>query len=375
MNPELKHCRRCMLPVGQPGVRLDASGVCLRCRTWDEQGSFYTGHDQHRPVLERRLEQFHDRFHYDAAVGLSGGKDSAYVLHRLMTDYAANVLAITFDNGFLSDYAWRNIRAIASATGVDHLVYRPDRDAMRELYKATLQRLGDPCVGCSIGGYILSIRGCHDLRIPLFVHGRSPMQMFRDLYPGTRDPGLGVLRANLEEYNRKALLKQYGRLIRRIRLLVLSSVRSRAMRRRINRELFGAGLADAAVVPEFAAFFLFEPYDEEAIKRSLEEIDLGYQRPKKDAVLGHGDCLIHDVSAHLYELQHGINRVLPDVAAMIRQGTLRIDEAPAILAANTPSEEDVEISIRHLLERLDMTRDEYEKIVRRLVRRRPRASA
>ena len=146
------------------------------------------------------------------------------------------------------------------------------------------------------------------------------------------------------------------------------------MRRRINRELFGAGLADAAVVPEFAAFFLFEPYDEEAIKQSLEEIDLGYQRPKKDAVLGHGDCLIHDVSAHLYELQHGINRVMPDVAAMLRQGAITRDEVPGILAANTPSEEDVEISTRHLLERLDMTRDEYERIVRRLTRRprRPR---
>ena len=374
MSAKLEECRRCMLPVGQPGVRLDASGVCLRCRTWDEERPFYTDCGQHRPVLEHRLKMFHDRFHYDAAVGLSGGKDSAYVLHRLMTAYAANVLAITYDNGFLSEYAWRNIRAIVAASGVDHLVYRPDWGAMRELYKATLRRLGDPCIGCSIGGYILSIRGCHDLRIPLFVHGRSPMQMFRDLYPGTRDPGLGVLRANLEEYNRKALLKQYGQLIRRIRLLVLASVRSRAMRRRIDRELFGAGLADAAVVPEFLAFFLFEPYDEEAIKRSLEEIDLGYQRPENDAVLGHGDCLIHDVSAHLFELKHGINRVMPDVAAMLRQGAITRDEVPSILAANTPSEEDIEISTQHLLERLDMTRDEYERIVRRLTRRarRPR---
>jgi len=368
------HCTRCLLPVGQPGVRLDQSGICQRCRSWDQEKSFYTDFTRHRPILERRLAQFSERFHYAAAVGLSGGKDSAYVLHRLMTAYAANVLAITFDNGFLSDYAWRNIRAIVSGSGIDHLVYRPDWAAMRELYKATLRRFGDPCIGCSIGGYILSIRGCHDLRIPLFVHGRSPMQMFRDLYPGTRDPGLGVLRANLEDYNREALLTQYGSLIRRIRLLVLTSVRSRAMRRRINRELFGAGLADAAVVPEFAAFFLFEPYDEEAIKRSLEEADLGYQRPEKDAVLGHGDCLIHDVSAHLFERKHGINRVMPDVAAMLRQEAITRDEVPDILAANTPSEEDVDISTEHLLERLDMTRDEYERIVRRLTRRarRPR---
>ena len=204
-----------------------------------------------------------------------------------------------------------------------------------------------------------------DLRIPRFIHGRSPMQMFRDLYPGSRDPGLGVIRANLDEYDGATLRAQYQRLIRRIRLLVLTSVRSGAMRRRINRELFGAGFAGEIVVPEFLAFFLFEAYDEEAIKRHLEAVDSGYQRPANDAVLGHGDCLLHDVSAHLYQLKHGVNRVLPDIAAMVRQGAISADAVPEVVAANTPSDEAIEVSTQHLLERLELTRDEFEAIARR----------
>lgn len=366
MSTQHHRCRRCLLPAGKFDVRLDPSGLCNRCRSWDEEEASYASFEQHRPVLEQRLSQVRGRFHYDAAVGMSGGKDSAYVAHRMTSTYGANVLGITFDNGFLTDYAWRNIQEITRVTGMDHLVYRPDWEAMREFYKATLRRLGDPCFACSIGGYVLSIRGCHDLRIPYFVHGRSPMQMFRNLYPGSRDPGLGILRANLREYNADALRVQYSKLIRRVKLLLLASARSRAVRRRINQELFGAGLAGEAVVPEFLAFFLFEPYEEEAIKRHLEEGNSGYRRPERDAVLGHGDCLIHDVSAHLYELKHGVNRVLPDLAALLRQGRITADEAPAILASNTPSEEDIEISTRHLLERLDMTRDEFEAIKRRL---------
>lgn len=365
MNPKHEHCQRCLLPVGVSNISLDASGLCSICRTWDEEEAFYSDFEQHKPILEQRLEQSQGSYHYDAAVGMSGGKDSAYVLHRMTTAYAANVLAITFDNGFLTDYAWRNIKAITAASGVDHLVYRPDWEAMRELYKATLRRLGDPCFGCSLGGYILSIRGCQDLRIPRFIHGRSPMQMFRELYPGSRDPGLGVIQANLDEYDAAALRTQYNKLIRRIRLLLLASVRSSAARRRINRELFGVGLAGEAVVPEFLAFFLFESYDEEAIKQHLEAIDSGYQRPPNDAVLGHGDCLLHDVSAHLYELKHGVNRVLPDVAAMVRQGAISADAVPDVVAANTPSNEDIEASTQHLLERLDMTRDEFEAIAKR----------
>jgi len=365
MSSTHAHCQRCLLPVGVSNISLDASRVCSLCRTWDEQAAFYSDFEAHQPILKRRLERSRGRYYYDAAVGMSGGKDSAYVLHRMMTAYAANVLAITFDNGFLTDYAWRNIKAITAASGVDHLVYRPDWGAMREFYKATLRKLGDPCTACSIGGYILSVRGCNDLRIPRFVHGRSPMQMFRDLQPKSKDPGLGVIRANLSDYDAKTLRLYYQRLIRRIQLLLFYTVRSRKMRRRINRELFGAGLAGVAVVPEFLAFFLFEPYDEEAIKQHLVAIDSGYQRPANDAVLGHGDCLLHDVSAHLYQLKHGVNRVLPDVAAMVRQGAISTDAVPDILAANTPSDEDIEISTKHLLERLDMTRDEFEAIARR----------
>jgi hypothetical protein len=122
-------------------------------------------------------------------------------------------------------------------------------------------------------------------------------------------------------------------------------------------------------VPEFLAFFLFEPYDEVAIVDHLERLDVGYRRPENHAILGHGDCLIHDAAADLYRRQHGVSRVLPDVAAMLRQGATTQEEAREILTANTPSEEDVETSIGHLLERIDMSRAEYDRIANRLSRR------
>ena len=369
MSSKRTYCRRCLLPEGKFHVRLDESGLCNYCRHWDATKASLLDFERYRHLLDDRLNRYRGRFHYDAAVGLSGGKDSAYVLHRLTSAYEANVLAITFDNGFLTDYAWHNIGEIARASGVDHFVYRPDWEAYREFYRATLRRLGDPCAACSIGGYVLSIRGCRDLRIPFFVHGRSPMQMFRHWYPGTRDPGIGVLKSNLAEHSAAALLRHYRALIRRMKLLLLYLVPNPRLWRRILRELFGAGLGDRDLVPEFLAFFLFEPYDEVEIVQHLEALEAGYRRPENHAILGHGDCLIHDVSAYLYERHHGVSRVLPDVAAMLREGAISQEEAREILAANTPSEEEVELSIGHLLERLEMTRPEFERIVDRLSRR------
>jgi len=364
-----RRCRRCLLPEGSFHVRLDASGLCNYCRYWDETHESILDSPRNRPRLVRRLERFRGRFHYDAAVGLSGGKDSAYVLHRLTETYGANVLAITFDNGFLTDYAWNNVREIARATGVDHFVYKPDWEAFRPFYHAAVRKLGDPCLACSIGGYILSVRGCRDLRVPFFIHGRSPMQMFRHGYPGTRDPGIAILRGNLHEYSLDALRIRYRAMIRKMRLLLLYLVPNPRTRRRILRELFRGRFSYGEVVPEFLAFFLFEPYDEAAIVEHLEALDAGYRRPENHAILGHGDCLIHDAAAFLYDCQHGMPRVLLDVAAMLRQGAIGKEEAEGILEANTPSEEAVEASVNCLLERLDMPRTEFEAVVARLRRR------
>jgi hypothetical protein len=366
------HCRRCLLPSGRFHVRLDASGLCNYCRHWDETKDALLDFERNRPLLSERLERCRGRFHYDAAVGMSGGKDSTYVLHRLRSAYGANVLAITFDNGFLTDYAWHNIREIARATGVDHFVYKPDWEAYRPFYRAALRKLGDPCLACSVGGYILSVRGCRDLRIPFFVHGRSPMQMFRHWHPGTRDFGVGILRGNLERHSFEALRTRYRSALRKMRLLLFYLVPRRRGRRRILRELLGSGIRHDELVPEFLAFFLFEPYDETAIVHHLEDLDAGYRRPEKHAILGHGDCLIHDAAAFLYERHHGVSRVLPDVAAMLRQGAVTQDEATEILKANTPSEDEVEASVGHLLERLEMSRTEFDAVVTRLSRKRGR---
>ena len=369
MNTTPQTCRRCLLPEGKFNVRLDESGLCNYCRFWDETGASLLDVERHRHLLVDRMQRSRGQFHYDAMVGLSGGKDSTYVLHQLTSKYQANVLSVTFDNGFLSAYAWRNVREIVRALGVDHYFYKPDWEAFRAFYRASVRKLGDPCVACSIGGYVLSIRGCRDVRAPFFIHGRSPMQMFRHWYPGTRDLGIGILRTNLKEHSIESLRKEYKTMIRKLRLLLLYLVPNVSLRHRISREMFGSRFRSYDLTPEFLAFFLFEHYDEQEMVQHLEALDTGYRRPKNHAILGHGDCLIHDASAYLYEMKHGVNRVLLDLAAMIRQGGIDQNDAHDILAANTQSEEDIEISIGHLLERLEMTRDEFEAVVSRLKRK------
>ncbi|UCF10232.1 MAG: hypothetical protein JSW65_00675 [Candidatus Bipolaricaulota bacterium] len=369
MDQHPRTCQRCGLPEGRSRVRLNADGICNFCGFWEHRGRELLDTASRRSELGARFLDHRAEGEYTAAAGLSGGKDSTFVLHQLRSEYRIPVLAMTFDNGFLTEHTRDNVRAIVDASGVDHILHRPDWDAFRAFYRGTLLRLGDPCIACSIGGYALAIKASGERRIPFFVHGRSPMQMFRSCHPRSRDPGLATVRQNLSGYRPNALRRTYRVLGWKLRWLLRMIEPDRTMRRRILAEFFGIDLARKSVVAEFLAFFLFEPYDEEGIKRFLETRPTGYRRPSGDAQLGHGDCLIHDACGYLYQKQHGVTRVGLEVAMMRRSGQIDAKAARAILEGSVPRKEELEASIDHLLSSLDVTRHEFDALVRRLERR------
>jgi tRNA(Ile)-lysidine synthase TilS/MesJ len=71
--------------------------------------------------LEDIVKPFRNRSKYDCIVALSGGRDSTYVLHYVVSKLALNPLAVTCDNGFMPEQTKRNIANAVKCTGVDHV--------------------------------------------------------------------------------------------------------------------------------------------------------------------------------------------------------------------------------------------------------------
>lgn len=134
-----KRCRNCLLPANAPGAEMDEQGTCKYCREYNpgtlEQAA---GARREREAdLECTLEDCRGRAEYDAVVCLSGGKDSIWLLYRLVVDYKLRVLAFTTDVN-IPEIAWKNIRRTVAKLNVDHLIYRPDEDFYRRLFRYLL---------------------------------------------------------------------------------------------------------------------------------------------------------------------------------------------------------------------------------------------
>lgn len=187
----MKICIQCILPETFPGVSIGDDGVCNHCRKY---GGKKARLEEEKRQYERKFLGLLDqvcagstsRGSYDVLMAYSGGKDSTYTMSLLRNKYGLRVLALSFDNGFLSPAALRNISAVTDALSIDHTLFKPRWDllkkifttaAERELYsKKTLERASTICTSCIGLVKSLCLKTAIEKDIPLVGFGWSPGQ-------------------------------------------------------------------------------------------------------------------------------------------------------------------------------------------------------
>jgi amino acid adenylation domain-containing protein/FkbM family methyltransferase len=215
------YCERCSLASNAPGVRLDEAQICNVCRDYErhkEQANLYfqTEADLLELVRKARSE---NRGDHDCLLLFSGGKDSTYVLHRLV-DLGLRVMTFTFDNGFISASAFRNIDRTARDLGIEHVTLGTAN--MKGIFAESLRFNSTVCSGCfkaltTISTKLAIQRGInivvtglsrgqiYDTKLAAFFESRifdvetieSQLALFRKMYHAGRDAMSNLLEEKL----------------------------------------------------------------------------------------------------------------------------------------------------------------------------------
>lgn len=361
-------CSRCVLPDTYRGIRFDREGVCNYCRTYERYRDRLTDFKKLAALRDERLERARTAGRpYDALVGLSGGKDSSWLALQLTRRHGLKCLGFTFDNGFLTDYARRNIDLVARKLGIDHFFHKVDWGLHKLFYQQAVRWLGTPCPACSYSSYAVSYKLAFERQIPLVVHGRSRSQMLREFLAGSLDAFLPFVSLNLSPYDRESNLRATLAARRRLEYLVSLALPDREMRRRFYEEFFPPMdlLPSAEVLPEFLGYFLYELDDERAMMSELER-ELGWQRPESAGILTHADCGVHDAAGYLHQQAFEYPMLSFELSVLIREGRLTREEALARLAQEPAARGVPDASLDYLCERLEMERSDLPDISRRV---------
>jgi tRNA(Ile)-lysidine synthase TilS/MesJ len=177
-------CNRCVLPATFPGIRFNKEGVCNFCL--ESKGSEPAKKDEYRKQFEALIREYRGSGTYDALMCYSGGKDSTHTLAVLKEKYGLSLLAVTIDNGFVSEQALKNIRTIVEALKVDHIFFKPRFDVLARIFRycarhdiysrKSLERASSICTSCMAIVKYSTLRIALEKDIPFVAYGWSPGQ-------------------------------------------------------------------------------------------------------------------------------------------------------------------------------------------------------
>lgn len=345
-----KKCKSCLNDQSVPTIEFNEEGVCSFClehrRLSEKLGDFKYLNE----LFLKKIKSKKGKKDHDVLMGISGGKDSTYVAHKLQNEYGLRVKTFTFNNGFMTKWSKDRIEKQIKDMNLDHSYITLPKEQLSAIYRSSIKVTGSPCTACAYIMYASSIKMAQELDIPFAVHGRSRAQMLRFLSPESEDPFVEFIYESLKDPKDVDMKAAYGRVMNRIeRGIPPQLIESFS-------QFFPDFNKDSA---EFLPYFLYHKYDEWEIIKYIEA-EANWRKPDDagdHAFFKHYDCIAHDAAHYLYQHSELRPHVLPELSAMIREKEVTFQEAEDVYRKNfftAPPKE----SLSALAEKAEMSYDD-----------------
>ncbi|WP_210397635.1 N-acetyl sugar amidotransferase [Motiliproteus sediminis] len=135
-------CSRCIFDTKVPNIVFDDRGICNYCVQIEQLEQQFPNDERGAKVLDRivyEIKRAGRGKKYDALVGVSGGCDSSYLLHKFSRDYGLRLLAVHFDNTWNSTVATQNIHCMTEKLGIDLFTHVVDATEFDDMLLAALK--------------------------------------------------------------------------------------------------------------------------------------------------------------------------------------------------------------------------------------------
>jgi N-acetyl sugar amidotransferase len=355
----MKRCARCGLPETYETIQFDSYGVCNICRQHEYKKDKIDWSERKR-MLDSLVQDYRGKNDYDCLIPFSGGKDSTYTLYYLVKEYKLKPLVVQFNHGFMRPNLLANNERTFKKLGVDVLSFTPNWKVVKRLMLESLIRKGDFCWHCHTGIFSYPMHVAIKYQIPLVFWG-EPSSEYTAYYDYRENE---IEKVDESRFNR----------------FVNLGITAEDMKGMIQKDfdLDPRDLAPYTYPPirdlkklQYQSICLgsFISWD---TKRHFEVIskELGWQGDEVEGMppgkysYEKIECYMQGVRDYLKYLKRGYSRVTQMTALDIRNGRMERQEADKLVAQWEGKKPP---SLRLFLEYLEMSEEEFNKIVQKLV--------
>ena len=136
----MNRCSQCVMDNTDIKISFDEIGVCDHCRTFESSiEPFWNPEEYNSPQMEALVNKViasGKGKEFDCLMGMSGGIDSSFLLHKMVTEYGLRPLVFHVDAGWNSQLAVNNIQRVVDKLGLDLYTEVIDWKEMRDLQLA-----------------------------------------------------------------------------------------------------------------------------------------------------------------------------------------------------------------------------------------------
>lgn len=310
----MKICTACVLPETFPGISFNPQGVCNFCESQSSGKDFVLNLQNLKHELDQTIGDLKGRYEYDCILAFSGGKDSTYTLMRLVKDYGLRTLAITIDNGFLSDQAIKNCHAVTANLGVDFQLFCPSPNFMQNMYfksavdsslhsPAAIKRASSICNSCInlINNFMM--KTALQQNIPMIVGGYIAGQVPKDSAVLKLDL---ARHSKLKETASNKYMQTFGGDAKRFFSLPASTIETSAIKQvHVLNPMLCWGVSEKTIFDEIET--------------------LGWKK-STDTGLNSTNCRLNDVGVYFHYQKWGFHPYVMEIAEQVRNGLMSREE-------------------------------------------------
>ncbi|MEI7660850.1 MAG: hypothetical protein WCK34_01570 [Bacteroidota bacterium] len=336
----MKTCATCILDDRYPGLTFTEKGECEFCDKYQKfspigEQQLVSAFDNARGIARRR------KLDYDVLVPLSGGKDSTYMLYLAARKYKLRVLAMTYDNGFLSPLALKNISTTVKNAGAHHIFHRTDPAILQKVYRIMFRYTGDICGACDIGTNNSILKVSHDYKLPLIISGVSPLENDSFVPDSVQD------------------ISRFRYVMKKLGSISSGEINNFLIYPNLNyftqTLLKRTGYFGRLIFP---LFYIENPMDKEM--GAIISNELGWEDARTSEYTKHFDCIAEPFTNFARNRIYGYERRICQYSNMIRRGEISREHGLEMMEKDNLWE--IPANAQHVMEYLDVTEEGLAKV-------------
>jgi hypothetical protein len=332
---DIERCSKCILPRLSNGITFDEDDCCEICNNDSLGGISNLNKNENLEKHINKIREIGKNRDYDCLVGLSGGRDSSYLLNLLVNKHHLRCIAAYYKTPFTPAIVDKNVKMLTKKLNVPLI----EMDISREKHKKLAQRMmllwikkpnnviaNLACASCKqVNREIYKIAQREN--IGYIVYGGNKLETFQFGVAQSKSSKIGELAevSSLDRIKQTFRVAKHGiiTLLKEPKLFLDFPTLFNASILYLNPHTPYLRMRYSHI--KMMEYYYIAGYDEKAVIKFLS--DVGWEMPENCNSTWRADCSFNEIKNYIFKQEKGVTYTDAYLSNMIRVGVLTREEA------------------------------------------------